>query len=657
MMMALWSLLLARSAVGSQAHDGRYQPEGVRAQPASLTDNPFYRVEIDGVRKNVFSHACQGQDARCGQETNNFVSHAMTSSPSLDAIKVVVTSLRWSSNSGSSVSIRPTHLGETGVVGDVSVLNTTGGKSISFTISEPCQLSVEVGDEDSLFPDEQAYYDFSNLLLFINPPLSQLPQVMPTHNGTTCSSSSGRACILGAADGSCDSVSVPANTDILFAHNAGDAATYYKWGDGCGDNPKQILLQEGANFFVEENAVVYARVLADNGASGVGVYGYGIVSNEYMKGHKLGDQVSNVIDLPGSDSEAFGVTVLDSTYRNIQLGSGGKLSWTKSMAWNSETDCINMKSSGGRISNNFFKNNDDCMKAYQADTVYTSNVVWHQDVGRALMFSWGNLGEAIDIDGSVQFIDTYIIHDKLGFRGASPLHPSPDNAALGLQAGMIYYSSLVNAQHSPKNHLGTASSPVLVKNLRVESRVGSLLLVTNGYAGLDNKAPWMGTNGCTGPINMEIDGLDLRYVRGMGASSVAGGCTLDASYGGVANANCICTSAIGCRADGPSGSCGVSISIKNVQESQSPGMASFQDSLVVGDNTKVSFGPTPPTPPTPMPAPCAPQTTQSIDCSPEQPVDQTACEAKGCCWRPVDPNPQNLPWCYERSSTQRDDAI
>ena len=27
-------------------------------------------------------------------------------------------------------------------------------------------------------------------------------------------------------------------------------------------------------------------------------------------------------------------------------------------------------------------------------------------------------------------------------------------------------------------------------------------------------------------------------------------------------------------------------------------------------------------------------------------VDQPGCEAKGCCWVPVNPNPDNDPWCF-----------
>ena len=32
-------------------------------------------------------------------------------------------------------------------------------------------------------------------------------------------------------------------------------------------------------------------------------------------------------------------------------------------------------------------------------------------------------------------------------------------------------------------------------------------------------------------------------------------------------------------------------------------------------------------------------------------VDQSSCEARGCCWAPVNPNPNNIPWCYYANSS------
>jgi len=63
--------------------------------------------------------------------------------------------------------------------------------------------------------------------------------------------------------------------------------------------------------------------------------------------------------------------------------------------------------------------------------------------------------------------------------------------------------------------------------------------------------------------------------------------------------------------------------------------------------------PTPPAPtpkPVPTPAPtkpaaCPAQTASARDCG-WVGIDQGGCENQGCCWKPVSPNPSNLPWCY-----------
>ena len=135
-----------------------------------------YRVSFDGRPAHVFEHACQADGARCGQETNNFASHTLNTT-----VRVVVTSLGWNLALGGGINIRPSHLRDSGVVGPVTVLNATGGgKAIAFDVCAPCQLSVEIGDEDSLFPDEQATFDFANLLLFVNPPVASWPRQPPT---------------------------------------------------------------------------------------------------------------------------------------------------------------------------------------------------------------------------------------------------------------------------------------------------------------------------------------------------------------------------------------------------------------------------------------------------------------------------------------------
>ena len=81
-----------------------------------------YHVAFDGKRKDVYVHRCQGTDARCGEETNNFASHTLNShssdadADSKAAVEVVVTSLDWYDGLGDDINIRPSHLVEKGIV-------------------------------------------------------------------------------------------------------------------------------------------------------------------------------------------------------------------------------------------------------------------------------------------------------------------------------------------------------------------------------------------------------------------------------------------------------------------------------------------------------------------------------------------------------------
>jgi hypothetical protein len=85
--------------------------------------------------------------------------------------------------------------------------------------------------------------------------------------------------------------------------------------------------------------------------------------------------------------------------------------------------------------------------------------------------------------------------------------------------------------------------------------------------------------------------------------------------------------------------------------------------LNCADVTVVGDGPTPPTPapappvptpkpPAPTPSPgnvCTAQTSSSRDCG-WMGVNQQQCENQGCCWKPLDPNPGNLPWCFYKDN-------
>jgi len=409
-------------------------------------------------------------------------------------------------------------------------------------------------------------------------------------------------------DESCAPLIVTANTDLYFPHsqqperrltpgtgNHGNLATHYIWGDGCGARPKTIRLQRGARVFLEEGTIVYARIASYDWQSiGAAVYGYGVLSNVFMCGEKINShETSNVVDLYADDCTVHGITIVDSVYRNVQLGARGRLEWTKSFAWNSETDGVGFLSGGGRAEHNFFKVNDDVLKAYHPNTTYANSTIWHQDVGRAILFSWGNGNEDEPLDGSVRVLDTSIIHDKLGFRSASPIGGEAllaSNPALGWQAGMIYYSSLIAALHSTSAPLGTAASPILIDGLHVEGRIGSLLHLATGYAQLNGKAEWMDVNGCAGSIHLHLKGIDISRVTSMAAPSVVGGCNIDSRDGRVANGECICTTARGCDTE-PQTQCTVDVTMDGFRDidSSNMGTLSLNSQLVVGEQTHVNW--------------------------------------------------------------------
>eukprot|EP00756_Hemistasia_phaeocysticola_P037212 Hpha_TRINITY_DN16684_c0_g6::TRINITY_DN16684_c0_g6_i1::g.181343::m.181343 len=55
--------------------------------------------------------------------------------------------------------------------------------------------------------------------------------------------------------------------------------------------------------------------------------------------------------------------------------------------------------------------------------------------------------------------------------------------------------------------------------------------------------------------------------------------------------------------------------------------------------------PTPPSPPAPIPPgeTCSLPDSVKTDCAIGS---KDACTAAGCCWHPVSPNPSNTPWCF-----------
>merc|ERR1712150_352853 len=43
---------------------------------------------------------------------------------------------------------------------------------------------------------------------------------------------------------------------------------------------------------------------------------------------------------------------------------------------------------------------------------------------------------------------------------------------------------------------------------------------------------------------------------------------------------------------------------------------------------------------------CTAEISERRDCKES---NEESCETKGCCWRPIDNNPHNLPWCFHKA--------
>lgn len=546
------------------------------------TSSPDFYPQTDCCNTNL----CSPPSTFSNVGTSNTAAEASMegSSGKYKPVRVEVTSLKWSTALGMDANIRPSYLQEDGIIGKIDKSSLAKGK-LAFTVYQPCQLSVEVGEEAQLLSTMSAFHNFDNLILSFNPPESEFPHQKPKLlDANTCESmEAGRSCVLGATRNSCAPLTVQPYQDMYFTSAR---AKSYLWGGGCGNSPKQILLRNNARVFLDEDVIIYARIIS-NGALTSGLYGYGYISNQYMHGTQ-DYGIANTVNLYGPGSTVWGITVLGSTYRNIQVGGNSLVAWTKSFAWNDQTDCVNIKSPGTRVLNNFFKNNDDCLKGYQTNSYYANNVLWHKTVGRSLMLSWGNLNEANDLDSSVHYVNTSIIHDELAYMDPyysggwsnTSMNGVGVPEALYYQAKMMYYSTLINAQHSPNNVIGTASSPVLIENLHLEGQISSVMLLTNGYINLDNKASWMGQDGCTGNINIKISNLDLRKVTRYRTPSVAGGCYADSNYPSIPNADCICKSSMRCPADR---SCKVAVEFDGVTDPNST-TPDFASMFIAGDN-------------------------------------------------------------------------
>merc|ERR1712007_58770 len=144
---------------------------------------------------------------------------------------------------------------------------------------------------------------------------------------------------------------------------------------------------------------------------------------------------------------------------------------------------------------------------------------------------------------------------------------------------------IIVAIHSTHGVLGKDTSPLIVQDVWVEGPASSVLQLANGYAQLDNKAPWMATNGCTGNFNMIVRDLDLSRVTSFRHPSVVLGCNLDDSDPTIPNADCVCTTNQGCNDD--EHMCRTSVQLESFVDPAAS--VDFLQSIMEGDNVNITL--------------------------------------------------------------------
>lgn len=245
--------------------------------------------------------------------------------------------------SGQNVRILPSRYG---------ITSTTNGNVVTFTITEPGQYSVEIGNNG-----------YKNGLMIFADPVETV---------------------------------VPSKTDpnylVLFKASASDIASipttysgvYFRRGVhniGIFNIPSHIK-----NIYFEDGSWVYGS-LNMSGNSGVKIYGRGVLSSDkfnYREAYCVNaENVSNNITIEG-------LVVADPKYFGIRLvGQHNVVNYAKVIGgWVYNCDGI-AAYKGSTVSKCFIWANDDAIKAYRDSLTWSDIVCWQLNNGGIIQTSWG----------------------------------------------------------------------------------------------------------------------------------------------------------------------------------------------------------------------------------------------------------------------------
>jgi hypothetical protein len=140
------------------------------------------------------------------------------------------------------------------------------------------------------------------------------------------------------------------------------------------------------NIYFEKGSWVYGALIMD-GNPDVKIFGRGVLS-----GAKLDYRESHAIEAihQSNNINVEGIVIADPKHFAVRLvGKNNTVQWTKVVGgWVYNCDGITAFR-GSRVSNCFIWANDDAIKVYRDDIIWSDIVVWQLNNGGVIQMSWG----------------------------------------------------------------------------------------------------------------------------------------------------------------------------------------------------------------------------------------------------------------------------
>ncbi len=356
---------------------------------SEVPQSDIYEVHVvqgdTNLNLNVFRHACpvyspgyQGMASKdqtpLGIFAGRTINWAKFTVDDPVTFRVTITDTDKVPVLGQSVRILPSRYG---------VIPTIDGNSITFTITEPAQYSVEVG--------ENGYKN--GLMIFADPPETDIPAKDDPQYLVLSKASAG------------DVSAIPQTySGIYFEKGVHDIGVFHI--------PHNIK-----NVYFEDGAWVYGSLIMD-GNPNVRIFGRGVLSAAHLNYRES----HSVEAINGSNNiKIEGLVVADFKFFAVRLiGTHNTVSYTKTIGgwvWN----CDGIAAyAGSNVSKCFVWANDDAMKVYRDSITWSDIVIWQLDNGGIIQMSWGGaVGGSTSKGVKLSRID--VLHaewDKPGFNSA-----------------------------------------------------------------------------------------------------------------------------------------------------------------------------------------------------------------------------------------------